>query len=142
MMLGTKINGRSHIVGNTFETGPGTQAPLSTVFESLYASDNVGDIPNSWKVKTAIATSLERSSARVRMHGTVRPARPGRVVVTYYRVVEGTARRLGGTSVPLTTDGQYSASFRRPQPPGACRATVELAGVGASIPGKTLNFSC
>lgn len=143
LMLGTRITGSSRIVGNVFESGPGTQGPLDGVFASLVASDNRGDAPSSWQSKTRITATLARAGKSVRLSGQVQPARPGSLVVTYYGSVSGKLRGISRKTVALTGDGGYETSFAAQSSVSRCTATIRLAGSqNAQLPARTVGFAC
>jgi hypothetical protein len=142
-MLGTRITGTSRIVGNTFDSAPGTQGPLDGVFASLVAADNRGDAPSGWKVRTRITATIAHSGKLTRMQGQVQPARPGSLVVTYYKSISGKLQPLSHKSVGLSSEGSYATSFARSGSGSRCAATIRLAGAqNARIPARTLGFAC
>ena len=143
LMLGTRITGSSRIVGNVFESGPGTQGPLEGVFASLVAADNRGDAPSGWKTRTRITATLARAGSLVRLRGQVQPARPGNLVVSYYGSVAGKLRGISRKTVTLTADGAYETSFAPQSSASRCTATIRLAGPQtAQLPSRTVGFAC
>jgi hypothetical protein len=131
-----------------------TYAAGGTFYWRVAAADdsfaNTGDYtaPRSFslpvvKAPSSITAAIRKTTASVRVTGSVSPAHAGKTVsVSLYRKRNGVFVRLSTKSAVLSFSSAYSTSFARPRP-GTCKVTSRFPGDTDHLASsKSVTFSC